>query len=78
MDNKHATFLLSRWGASAQDQLDHWQKFESFAPLLPELKRRRGKCVSANACLLHVDSRMELVEAASLLPFMRACGSHAC
>ena len=43
MDNKHATFLLSRWGASAEVQLRHWQKFDSFAPLLPELRRRRGK-----------------------------------
>ena len=46
MDNKHATFTLSRWPASAETHLKHWNKFDSFASLSPEVRRRRGKCGS--------------------------------
>ncbi|KAM0844243.1 hypothetical protein ACQ4PT_057197 [Festuca glaucescens] len=43
VDAKNYTFFTGKWEASAEDDVRHWSKFESFTPLLSQIETDGGK-----------------------------------
>ncbi|XP_026663722.2 glucose-induced degradation protein 4 homolog isoform X4 [Phoenix dactylifera] len=43
VDNKNYTFFTGKWEATPEDDIRHWSKFPSFAPLLSQVEADGGK-----------------------------------
>ncbi|KAG6427543.1 hypothetical protein SASPL_111789 [Salvia splendens] len=43
VDTKNYTFYTGKWGATREDDIKHWTKFQSFPPLLPKVEPDGGK-----------------------------------
>ncbi|GBG80051.1 hypothetical protein CBR_g30417 [Chara braunii] len=45
VDNKNHTFFTGQWNATKDNDLKHWAKFASFAPIMAEVERDGGLSV---------------------------------
>lgn len=59
IDNKNASFMTSKWGASLSSDLRHWSKFPAFSSLQNEVKSRHGRCAGL-CCGLKLEEALML------------------